>query len=199
MRFRTGTLGPCLSRAAILAAVSATLRHGEPRSIETAKAERMRLPCPEQNGNEVIWADANRPLKGSWIDDAAAQHFEQLVVGPAARTLDDGEAATIAYAVSVGGVPVIDERKATRICSELFPALRMACTVDVLAHPEIQKGLGGPGLADAVFNALHFGRMRVLPHHVAWVVDLIGIDRASLCSSLPHSVRAPSFKAIVDQ
>src|SRR5439155_26665314 len=56
------------------------------------------------------------------LDEASGQHFESLVVGSAAMTLDDGEAATIAYAVEHGAVAIIDERKANRICSESFPA-----------------------------------------------------------------------------
>src|ERR1035441_3040681 len=33
------------------------------------------------------------------LDEAATAHFESLVIGPAITTLDDGEAATIAYAI----------------------------------------------------------------------------------------------------
>src|SRR5581483_11577735 len=36
------------------------------------------------------------------LDDAANGFFEELVVGPAVETLDDGEAATIAYALAHG-------------------------------------------------------------------------------------------------
>src|SRR5581483_3817592 len=50
--------------------------------------------------------------------DAANGFFEELVVGPAVETLDDGEAATIAYALAHGGTALIDERKAMRICRE---------------------------------------------------------------------------------
>jgi predicted nucleic acid-binding protein len=43
-------------------------------------------------------------------------HFERLVLGNTADTLDDGEAATIACAIEMRAVAVIDERKAKRIC-----------------------------------------------------------------------------------
>jgi predicted nucleic acid-binding protein len=59
------------------------------------------------------------------------------VVGPAQTTLDDGEAATIAHAVALNGVALIDERKANRICTERFPELRIASTVDILVHPSV--------------------------------------------------------------
>jgi predicted nucleic acid-binding protein len=128
------------------------------------------------------------------LDEICASHFEKLVVGPAAMTLDDGEAATIAFAVGHKGIAVIDERKATRIAAESFAKLRIGCTVDILAHPKVQQALGKKQLADAVFNALYHGRMRVFPQHVKWVVGLIGTDRAAECSSLPTSIRQPQFR-----
>lgn len=124
------------------------------------------------------------------LDDGGAIHFDQLVIGPAEMTLDDGEAATIAYAVRKNGIPLIDERKATRICAQRFPELRIASTVDIFTHPEVQAALGKDKLADAVFNALCHGRMRVFAHHVEWVVELIGRERAGLCTSLPRRNRA---------
>jgi predicted nucleic acid-binding protein len=123
------------------------------------------------------------------LDQAAEGYFEELVIGDAKTTLDDGEGATIAYAASQNGVAVIDESKARRICAQRFPKLQLACTVDIFRHPEVRKALDNDGLADAVFNALYHGRMRVFPDHVDWVMALIGIDRAEQCTSLPRSVR----------
>jgi predicted nucleic acid-binding protein len=123
------------------------------------------------------------------LGDVAAVHFERLVVGPAAMTLDDGEAATIAFAVARGAVAVVDERKATRLCAQMFPELSVGCTVDILKHPQVQNGLGKDLLADAVFRALQDGRMRVFPHHIEWVVGMIGPGRAAACISLPNAVR----------
>jgi predicted nucleic acid-binding protein len=123
------------------------------------------------------------------LGDIAALHFERLVVGPAAMTLDDGEAATIAWAVAHGGIAVVDERKATRLCAQLFPHLCVGCTVDILAHPAVGFSLGKEMLAAAVFKALQNGRMRVFPQNIEWVVDLIGQEQAAACASLPMSVR----------
>ncbi|MDP1701730.1 MAG: hypothetical protein Q8L53_12335 [Aestuariivirga sp.] len=117
------------------------------------------------------------------------RHFESLVVGNGIDTLDDGEAATIAYATESGAVAVIDERKANRICAVLFPQVLTASTIDVLAHKAVELSLGSEGLADAVFSALQQARMRVLPHHVDWVVSLIGQSRAQNCPSLPRAAR----------
>lgn len=129
------------------------------------------------------------------LGEAALSNFEKLVVGPAAKTLDDGEAATIAFAAAHGAVARIDERKGTRLSSELFPAMPIACTGDILAHPEVLRRLGKEALADAVFNALDQGHMRVFPRHLDWVVELIGPARAGRCRSLRTSTRQAALRA----
>ncbi len=124
------------------------------------------------------------------LSGAGWQYFEQLVVGPAVDTLDDGEAATIAYAVEHGGTAIIDEKKATRLCEERFPALRLTSTVDVLLYPSVRRQLGENPLRDAVFTALRDARMAVFPHQLDEVVRLIGAERAAQCLSLPKRLRA---------
>jgi predicted nucleic acid-binding protein len=115
--------------------------------------------------------------------------FEQLVTGDGPMTLDDGEAATIAYAVETRAVAIVDERKANRICAERFQMVQLGATIDLLAHQTVLAAMGRVALSEAVFAALTGARMRVLPHHVAWVVDLIGSERARACLSLPRSAR----------
>jgi predicted nucleic acid-binding protein len=123
------------------------------------------------------------------MGDIGAQHFEELVIGPAAETLDDGEAATIAVAIEHHGIALIDERKAHRLCRTRYPGLRTGCTVDILAHPDVRRALGEQQLASSVLNALMQARMHVLPHHADWVVNLVGPDNAAHCNGLPKSVR----------
>lgn len=123
------------------------------------------------------------------LDGSALEQFRTLVEGPAVQTLDDGEAATIAYAVENVAVPLVDERKANRICARRFPALRRGATVDLLAHPAVMDALGSDVHREAVFNALYLGKMRVLPRHQEWVTGIIGPDRASCCDSLPRYLR----------
>ena len=125
------------------------------------------------------------------LQDPGMSHFESLVSGSAAETLDDGEAATIACAIERFAVALIDDRKAIRICAERFPNLAVGCTVDVLAHGRVQAALGRR-LEDAVFNALDRGRMRVPKRYGQWVVDLIGKERAAVCRSLPARFRVKS-------
>ena len=129
-------------------------------------------------------------LTSSGSGNRGIEHFTELVSGMTADTLEDDEAATIAYGLEHGATTLIDERKANRICAERFAALTIGCTVDLLAHDAIEAALGQIGLANAVFNALYHGRMRVRPRHVDWVVNLIGPERAAQCASLPRSVRS---------
>jgi predicted nucleic acid-binding protein len=123
------------------------------------------------------------------LSEPQERHFESLVVGSGIDTLDDGEAATIAYAAEAGAIAMIDERKANRICAARYPQVRIGCTIDLLAHAAVEGALGTAGLADAIFGALQQARMRVLPQHLDWVVTLIGQDRAQVCPSLPRIVR----------
>jgi predicted nucleic acid-binding protein len=124
------------------------------------------------------------------LDDLTESHFEELVIGQGDATLDDGEAATIAYGVEKGAVTLIDERKATRICAERYPRLTVGNSFDVLAHSAVLAALGDGATADAVFNALRFARMRVPPSALKWVIELIGAERAAMCESLPRVFRA---------
>jgi len=126
------------------------------------------------------------------LDDAAAKHFETLVVGTAAETLDDGEAATIAHALTDNLEALVDERKACRICAERYAALSVTTTVELLLDPEIEAELGHDGVADALFRALSCGRMRVPSPHLEHVVTILGTERAALCNSLPFRVRTGS-------
>ena len=118
--------------------------------------------------------------------------YRSLVEGDARETLDDGEAATIAYAVGRAAVALIDERKARRICAGRFPGLRLALTVDLLLHGLVRDVLGGTGQKDAIFRALRDAKMQVVPpDRMQELVRRIGPVRAAVCTSLPEWVRTP--------
>jgi len=123
------------------------------------------------------------------LDDSSHEYFESLVIGPAVDTLDDGEAATIAYARSTGTVALIDEKKGRRICAARFAELAVHTTVDLLTSAHVATMLGQAGVADAMFNALSAGRMRVPATEYQRVVTIIGAERAKLCTSLPDHIR----------
>jgi len=111
--------------------------------------------------------------------------YMELVAGSTADTLDDGEAATLAYAEGESAWAAIDERKALRICRERYSMVPTASTVDLLAYPPLASSLGRPVLARAIHNALVRANMRVLDRQLDWVVEMIGSDRAKQCLSLP--------------
>ncbi len=116
-------------------------------------------------------------------------HFESLVIGTSGGTLDDGEAATIAYAADVGAHALIEERKARRLAADQYATVLLGCTVDLLKHADVERALGMEGIADALHSALTGARMRVLPHHIAWVIGIIGDERVAACPCLPETVR----------
>jgi predicted nucleic acid-binding protein len=123
------------------------------------------------------------------LGDTGMHFFEGLIVGPSNQTLDDGEAATIAYALESDAIALIDERKATRICEERFARLQIGGTIDIFAHSEMQIACGNEKLGDAVFRSLLVGKTRVPAHQLQWVVNLIGLERARQCTSLPSAAR----------
>ncbi len=117
------------------------------------------------------------------MDDAAARLFETMIRSP--NSLDDGEAATIAVAVSQGFLPVLDERKGRAQAKGLMNGKAPAWSLDLLVHPAVQSGLVGEWYIEAVYLALREGRMRIDEERCDAVVQLIGIERAKDCTSLP--------------
>lgn len=120
---------------------------------------------------------------------AGAATYESLIDGSALKTLDDGEAATIAYAHRNACIPVIDERKARTLCAASFPGLAVASTAELLMHKSIAAAIGAQGQADALVNTLTAARMRVPLELLEQLMAIIGPDRAALCASLPRVAR----------
>jgi len=134
----------------------------------------------------LIEAGLVREVSLSSADEAV---FLGLVAGPTSLTLDDGEAATIAYALGSGTVALIDERKATDLCADRYPALIVMSTTDLLLADPITSSFQADGLRECLFLALTVARMRVPDRHLAGVCDLLGPDRCRECRSLPAAWR----------
>ena len=98
--------------------------------------------------NDRSYADAFSALVGTGyvevvhLGKTGLEHFKDLVMGTAEQTLDDGEAATIAYALEHRATALLDERKANRICENRFSTLSKGCTVDVLLQDDVRAALG---------------------------------------------------------
>ncbi len=121
--------------------------------------------------------------------------FLSLVAGDTARTLDDGEAATLVAAIRLGGMALIDERKATTIAQSRFPTLILRSTTDLLFNTLPYAGDTVGPLADALFAALQGARMRVPAHWQERVIEVLGPERAQQCKSLPSRLRLAQAKA----
>lgn len=115
--------------------------------------------------------------------------FLSLVAGETAQTLDDGEAATLAVAIRLGGIALIDERKATNIARRRFPTLILRSTTDLLFDTLPYDGDTVGPLAEALFAALQGARMRVPAYWQERVIEVLGPERARQCKSLPSRLR----------
>ena len=120
------------------------------------------------------------------LQSEARPIFEELTSGGLSTTLDDGEAATIAYAVatSEGTLPVIDEKKATKIFRDRWPDRRLIETAELFRCLVNMGMVSNQFASDAIYAALTNARMHVSHRLRPWVVDLIGPRRASECTSL---------------
>ena len=134
----------------------------------------------------LIEADLIRQVPLSSADETV---FLGLVAGPTSLTLDDGEAATIAYALGAGTVALIDERKATDLCADRYPALIVMSTTDLLLADPIASSFQTDGVSECLFLALTVARMRVPDRHLARVCDLLGPARCRECRNLPAAWR----------
>jgi predicted nucleic acid-binding protein len=128
-------------------------------------------------------------LRIETLSDDMLPSFFDLVSGSTISTLGDGEAATIAYAQSSAFAAAIDEKKATRIASERFAALKLVTTVDILAHAPVRDSLGKESLGDAIFDALRIARMQVRDHQFDWIRQQLGEERVAACPSLKKLAR----------
>ena len=96
--------------------------------------------------------------------------------------LGDGEAATIAHSIIVSGIPLLDEKKGSRIVRER--GLVVMSTLDLFRSQQIVETMAQGEFADMIYAALKNARMRVPLDHRRWIVDMIGVERAALCASL---------------
>lgn len=118
------------------------------------------------------------------LHGGALDRFEVLTIGDAADTLDDGEAATIAYAAEISGVALVDERKARRICAKQFPSVPLLSTVDIFREETVARALGRAALLNAVDKALRHARMHVAPTDREWALELLGDELAAIHPTL---------------
>jgi predicted nucleic acid-binding protein len=118
------------------------------------------------------------------LEGQALQAFFEIASGTASETLGDGEAATLAFAHATDYLAAIDEKKATILASRRFATLRIATTIDILAHASVRGLLGERALADSTVAALRTARMQARDYQLGSVLEVIGHENAAACSSL---------------
>jgi predicted nucleic acid-binding protein len=142
-------------------------------------------PFSQLPGREAIDALILSGLISSvQLSALAFDMFVELTGASPPDDLGDGEAATIAQSFDIGAVPVIDERKATRISLSLRPKHPILHTIDILACSAITSALSPQDQGDLIYAALFHARMRVPVPCRDWVCSLIGPERAKSCPSL---------------
>ena len=174
-------------------ACAAAIIKAVPNSFVVTDNARIELEMGARNGHhdhrqlaELIGAGLIERVPLAAADAAT---YESLIDGSALKTLDDGEAATIAYAHGNACIPLIDERKARTLCAASFPGLVVASTAELLMHESVAAAIGAQGQADVLVNALTVARMRVPLELLERLMAIIGPDRAALCASLPRIAR----------
>jgi predicted nucleic acid-binding protein len=126
----------------------------------------------------------------------AEETFLNLVAGPVSQTLDDGEAATLALALQIGAVAIIDERKAINLARDRFPALQIISTAELLLSDAVRSVFSDEELGNVLYRALQEARMRVPEHLLKAVCACVGPERAAGCVSLPARARQSTGKTL---
>jgi hypothetical protein len=153
--------------------------------IALREVTRHPIPDADHAAELAAWQKAGL-LYCQSTNPAGLEIFRALTASDLSGGLDDGEAATIAHAVthSDTAVPVVDERKAGRIFMARWGSRATIGTLDLLTHRCVVAGMTQDELQEAVYAALFHARMRVPPDCRGWVMELVGPDRACRCPSL---------------
>jgi predicted nucleic acid-binding protein len=130
------------------------------------------------------------------LPSEAEETFLNLVAGPVSQTLDDGEAATLALALQIGAVAIIDERKAINLARDRFPALQIISTAELLLSDAVRSVFSDEELGNVLYRALQEARMRVPEHLLKAVCACVGPERAAGCVSLPARARQSTGKKL---
>lgn len=117
------------------------------------------------------------------LTDAEYELFQTLV--STSPSLDDGEAATIAVAVTRNLLPIVDERKGRSRAGGLMKAGSPGWSLDLFRHPAILAALGNHAAVEALYFSLRDGRMRIPLESVDSVIEVIGAERSRDCTCLP--------------
>jgi len=148
--------------------------------IEELEHETSRINGEHQFLESLLAQQKVRPMP---LDDAGWTIFEKLTTSR--PSLGDGEAATIAIATISAHRPIIDDAKGRKRTEALIGERTAAWSLDLLVHPTVQEALENDSYIEAIYLALREGRMRIDEERCDAIVELIGLERALKCPSLP--------------
>lgn len=143
--------------AAIIAALGVHCVTPEQAMAEITKDPLTRKPFPNrQRALQRLSGVQVRPLA-----EDAYERFLSIAGASPPDGLGDGEAASIAAAISLGYGICLDDGKARRICAAQHPSGMIVWSADLISHPRVVKALG-KDIAESCFDhARQFGRMRI--------------------------------------
>ncbi len=113
---------------------------------------------------------------------------EQALLVEVAAEVGDGEAATIAHALNVGGVLVTDDGLAAEVWRSRTDAHTLS-TIELLRKSPVEATLGLDDLRVCTLQALMVGRMRAFQRDEAWLEALLLPEQLVSCRSLRSAVR----------
>ena len=142
--------------SAIVAALGVRCVTPEQALAEITKDPITRQPFPNRER-------ALQRLSAVGVHILSGDHYERfLAIAGAAppNGLGDGEAASLATAIALRFGICLDDGKARRICSEMYPEGTIVWSADLIAHARVVKALGKVRATSCYDHARQFGRMR---------------------------------------
>jgi predicted nucleic acid-binding protein len=109
-----------------------------------------------------------RVLEVVHLEATDYDQFVQLVGAPNHDGLDDGEAASLAWATRHGGALAVDEAKARRIANRDFAGLELLSSLGLFKIWAKARSVSAPDLRSALQEARGIGRMRILHDEMTW-------------------------------
>lgn len=157
----------------------------DPVVVEEAAREVRRNPRTRETGAIVLDPLlASGSLQQVKLTEDDAQHFVDLVGASPPDDLDDGEAATLAYAISRGYAVVIDERKAARVVRERYDHILCVTTVRLYRYLLEHRAADRSFISSCVYDSIRLARMRVTAAESPWVLQLLDPTQRANCPSL---------------
>lgn len=169
--------------------------------LGTRRIDQLTRACPQAllvpmpALHEVTLNPVSKTSLGSEFDQLLADSRLRLIelkgheadmVVELSSSLGLGESSVISVAKAREEAVVLDDKKAIGVANRLG-VVDQFCSLDLIAQSAVESVLGEKEVQLAVFDALRFSRMRVLPHHHSWITGFLTQEQLNQCSSLKSS------------